>query len=189
MFSGHQRNRSERKVRWFSKLPAQFSGAKILDIGCAEGYVGFSFQSIHQCEVELVDVVDMNKTKLPFQLYNGRDLPFGNQEFDFGLLIFVLHHCQDSERVLDEAFRVCRRLVILESTYVTAWDLKQLTFLDKGFNRIRSAGKMTDQEEFLNFRKDKEWQELFREKGMTLEASDKKGRYLHQQSLYLLSKD
>ena len=51
-----------------------------------------------------VDIIDIRKRrKLPFVIYDGRNLPFDNLEFDVSILNETLHHCEDAESVLIEA--------------------------------------------------------------------------------------
>ena len=51
-------------------------------------------------------------------IYDGSKLPFTTNEFDTALLICVLHHCGSNRvRVLKEAKRVAKRVIIIEDTY------------------------------------------------------------------------
>jgi ubiquinone/menaquinone biosynthesis C-methylase UbiE len=48
---------------------------------------------------------------------NATDLPFDDAQFDVGLLLTVLHHTPDPDRVLREAARVANRLIVIEDTF------------------------------------------------------------------------
>ena len=62
-----------------------------------------------------VDVVDIRKRKkLPFLIYDGKNLPFDNLEFDVSILNETLHHCEDPESVLIEARRVAKSVYVIE---------------------------------------------------------------------------
>jgi len=187
MINSFQRNRAKEKIAWIREVfPDLSNAASILDLGCAEGYLGEHCQNTFKADVSLADVVDMNKTKLDLDIYDGLTLPYGDSTFDTCLLVFVLHHTSDARRVLEEAARVSQNIVFIESVYKTNWDLRQLTFLDKMFNRIRSEGKMNAQEEHLYFRKSSEWMTLFDDLGFTVVSRSEKGRVFHQQSLFVL---
>ncbi len=64
-----------------------------------------------------VDVQDIRlpEVNVPLQLYDGHTLPFTENQFDISLLFYVLHHCRDPHRLLDEAVRVtCHKLIVIE---------------------------------------------------------------------------
>ncbi len=89
----------------------------ILDIGAGTCHVcellrsrGLSTTPIDVKNLSFVDGIAPT-------LYDGNTLPFHDYQFDVGLLITVLHHTPDPERVVREAARVCRRLVIIEDIY------------------------------------------------------------------------
>lgn len=160
---------------------------RILDLGAGEGYVGQSLHDLLRAEVVLSDVLPMNRTNLPFVLYNGRALPFEAKSFDYTVLYFVLHHCRDQAQVLREALRVSRQgVVVVESVYQRPWDRRLLTFLDKLANRLRSGGLMRVQEEYLHFRTHDEWELFFMALGATIMQDRRDGSLLHRQSFFLL---
>jgi len=47
-------------------------------------------------------------------IYDGKTLPFDNEEFDVSLLNETLHHCEDPESVLIEARRVAKSVYVIE---------------------------------------------------------------------------
>ena len=134
----------------------------VLDLGCAEGYVGKCIKDRLGARVLLADVVAMNRTELPHVLLKQGLLPWPNGHFDVVLLYFVLHHAEDAEKLIQEAIRVCgKRVIVVESVHRTSVQLRFLTVLDKIANRLRSYGRMNPQEEALRFRTYKEWSTLF----------------------------
>lgn len=90
----------------------------ILDIGLGSGSTSVLLSKLGYL-VQGVDVVNASLySDVQPIIYNGKDLLFKNMQFDNGLLICVLHHCGDNQiRVLEEAMRVCKRLVIFEDTF------------------------------------------------------------------------
>jgi ubiquinone/menaquinone biosynthesis C-methylase UbiE len=139
-----QRQRALRKVHSIAAyFPEPATGLEVLDLGAGEGFVGMQILAQKGCSVTLADVLPMNKTELPHVCYDGRTLPFADQAFDVTVLYFVLHHCEDQERVLQEALRVTRqRTIIVESVYEAKWDFWLLSLLDRLANRVRSVGLM-----------------------------------------------
>jgi len=93
------------------------SGDKILDIGVGAG--GNScFLLKKGFQVKGVDVADLSIYQdLKAQLYDGKCLPFQDKEFEVALLIHVLHHCENPEKILKEAKRVAKRVIFIEDTY------------------------------------------------------------------------
>jgi len=148
----------------------------VLDLGCAEGYLGERIKNDLGASVQLADITSMNRTKLPHFLLHPGPLPWPSKHFDVVLLYFVLHHAEDAERLLSEAMRICRgRVIIVESIYHTSRQLKYLLILDRLFNRLRSSGKMNAQEKNLHFRTLQEWRSLFLKHKANLLAEFKSG--------------
>ncbi|HRR10102.1 MAG TPA: class I SAM-dependent methyltransferase [Rhodothermales bacterium] len=159
----------------------------VLDLGCGEGYLGEWIRQDLQANVSLVDVVDFNRTQIPFFRYDGQNLPFPDDAFDVTVMSFVLHHCENQTQVFQEAVRVTRkRILIIESVYITEWDLRQLTFLDTLANRLRSDGLMNQQEAFLHFRTVPEWYKFFKQFPIHLVDTMQSGLFLHQQAVFAL---
>lgn len=183
-----QQLRASRKVDAIeSLLDGNSPGNKVLDLGAGEGYVGQEISRRWSADVMLADVVDMNRTGLPHRTYGGRRLPFSGKTFDATVLYFVLHHTEHPEQVIREAFRMTKnRVIVVESVYEHTWDLKLLTFVDVWVNRIRSAGKMTEQEEFLSFKKAPDWQQLFEKNGWVVVKQTRRGRWIHKQHFFVL---
>jgi len=79
----------------------------VLDIGAWDCLLAKELRDRTGCQVQAVDVVDKNRTDVPFRTFNGRDLPFGDDErFDRVTLLYVLHHSADDAALLREARRV-----------------------------------------------------------------------------------
>jgi len=92
-------------------------GERILDIGagncvlCEEllrrGY-----------QVTPLDVIDLSFVPaVRPALFDGTTLPFPPGRFDVALLVTVLHHAHDPDRLVAEASRVASRVVIVEEIY------------------------------------------------------------------------
>ena len=188
-FQGVQRHRAAEKVQNIEALvDTDLEGSRILDLGAGEGYVGDAMHHTWQASVKLADVCDMNRTDLPHVTYDGHTLPFGDKTFDMTVLYFVLHHTEEPERVLDEAFRVTRnQVVVVESVYTTRWGRKVLTLLDIAANRLRSGGLMNAQEEHLGFKKAHDWRDIFREKGAKVVAEMARESPLHKQRFFVVT--
>ena len=101
--------------------------SSLLEIGAGKGRVARALQDAAHVEIKLVDVVDYNETDLKLEVYDGRELPFADNVFDYSLLVFVLHHTPDPLRVLAEALRVSRGGVFVVENHVQGWLRKLIT--------------------------------------------------------------
>jgi ubiquinone/menaquinone biosynthesis C-methylase UbiE len=104
-------------------------GAMVLDVGCGDLRVGKALAERAGATVYGIDVVDRNRTRLPWRQFDGRHFPFSDDSFDVVLFSFVLHHTHDHHLLLSEARRVSRDgIILLEDTFdssvgyaVTKW--------------------------------------------------------------------
>ncbi|MDP2874124.1 MAG: class I SAM-dependent methyltransferase [bacterium] len=133
--------------------------ATVLDIGCGNMLLAKDLVRRKKITVQGVDVLDMNLTHLPHQLFDGQHLPFPDKSFDVSLLIGVLHHAHNQEALLQEAKRVAKATVIVfEDIYDTTWQ--------KSWVRIRDVlGNVLEEPKMnfaLTFHSDQEWEEIFR---------------------------
>jgi len=100
-----------------NQVRAHIRPLRVLDCGCGDGRVASRLAA--GLDFTLADLVRPGCTaveSLPFvPLIDGEDLPFADASFDTCLLLTVLHHAEDPVRVLRNALRVSRRVVIIES--------------------------------------------------------------------------
>jgi ubiquinone/menaquinone biosynthesis C-methylase UbiE len=178
--------RADKKAEWVDKHIGG-SPTTILDLGCGEGNVGYEL-SRKGFDVTLADVADFHVKShtLPFVLY-GETLPFADKEFDVVLLYFVLHHAEDQTKVLREAVRVGKRIIIVESVYRSSFGKRVLVFLDILFNRLRGSGILKGQEEYLYFRNVPEWKKLFRDMNLHVYQEASHGNFIHRQHTFVVT--
>lgn len=91
-------------------------GAKVLDIGCGFGHLGRALMdaSADHIQVEGLESVKRGNELIPITAYEGTRMPFADQTFDAVILADVLHHDHDQERLLGEAARISRNVVIIK---------------------------------------------------------------------------
>jgi SAM-dependent methyltransferase len=162
-------------------------GPRVLDLGAGEGWVGAALTR-HRFAVCGADVGSFARAAIPYVVYDGTRLPFGDAAFDTTLLLLTLHHCDKPETVLDEAIRVTRaRLIVTESVVRKRLDRFWLDCLDGRFNRLRHGGRMPVP---LGFRRDDEWRRLFASRRLALRATCWLGgrleRLIHHPRLFVL---
>ena len=79
---------------------------RLLDIGAWDCSLARELRDRIGADVYGVDVVDKNRSDIPFSTFDGKILPFSDKRFDVVLLMYVLHHSADDTRLLAEARRV-----------------------------------------------------------------------------------
>lgn len=174
----------ERLIRpWLS------AGARTLDLGSAEGYVGQRIADLHASDVLLMDIRNANRTSLNEVIYDGVVIPAHDRYYDEVVLAHVLHHSGDAKVVMDEALRVCRgRVIILESTYSTRVGHRFLRILDTAANRLRSLGSMREQEDVVHHRTESEWLDMVASVGADVVAMRVVRNPVHRQLLLVITR-
>jgi SAM-dependent methyltransferase len=130
----------------------------IMDLGCGDTILTEFIGRTSEKEVLGVDTLDTNLTGIPVLIYDGQSLPFEDKSIDAAIVIYVLHHCQDIDSVLEEIKRVTKKkIIIVEEVYRGAMDRFLLHFHDTIGNRMLSS-KMDIP---LNFQTIESWKETF----------------------------
>lgn len=155
------RKRTERIVDTFDNFINQ--GEKVLDIGAGGGWIGKEIKKRKGVNVALLDIIDFNRSCLKLMLYDGKNIPFPDNNFDVSLLIFTLHHCSDPLKVLEEAKRVTKdKIIIIEDVPFSRCNEVFLCFWDIVTN-LPSLVKPPGENIFLNFKTISEWQKIFKD--------------------------
>ena len=138
-------------------LPFLKDSKKILDIGSGTGDVAFLLGE-HGKDVTPVDVGDFHGPRLVKTIiYDGHKLPFPNNSFDTAMLLMVMHHTPNPEIVFDEASRVAKELVVIETSYTTR--------VNRWFTIVSDAlGNLRLEAFWSSYKSDSEWKKLFANK-------------------------
>jgi ubiquinone/menaquinone biosynthesis C-methylase UbiE len=113
-------------------------------------------------------------------IYDGDTLPFDDKKFDVAMLLNVLHHTKDPERVLKEAARVAKRVVIYEDVYKTTFQ-KLATFAMDSVTNFEFIGHPHSN------KTDAGWREAFERLGYEVEeVRYKKFWRVFQNALYVV---
>jgi len=88
---------------------ARHPGARVLEVGCGEGFLlrDSGFAPV-QLDISMTRLYKAQTTGNPLICADGMDLPFADASFDVVLLIAVLEHVSQPERIVDEAWRVLK---------------------------------------------------------------------------------
>lgn len=91
----------------------------ILDIGSGTGSISKLLKKEKSPKITLVDIqYNPISDEFPVVIYNGRRLPFLDNQFTVSLLLAVLHHAKYPMKVLDEAVRVTSgKIIVMEDVF------------------------------------------------------------------------
>lgn len=132
--------------------------SSVLDIGCGNLLISKKLKSKIKIQVTGIDVLDMNLTDLPHQIFDGKKIPFSDNNFDVSFLIGVLHHVENQQILLEETRRVTRKkIIIFEDVY--------FFYIEKLWLKIRDIiGNIPEEMRMnfaLSFHNTDEWEKLF----------------------------
>jgi 2-polyprenyl-3-methyl-5-hydroxy-6-metoxy-1,4-benzoquinol methylase len=171
------------RIKFKRVAPSIQAGTGVLDIGTGNGGVAHLLSSSGR-EVTTADV----KNKCLFhdvapRIFDGHTLPFDDNRFQTVMLLTVLHHAVDPDRLLFEAARVSgSTIIVMEDVY--RGRLQRL---------ITQAADSVVNWEFAghphNNRRESEWERTFLETGLRI-RSKKVHRFLlvFRQVTYVLHK-
>lgn len=172
------RSDSKRKVSWIRTYLHKTD--KVLDLGAGPCWVT-SLLREEQFNVIPLDIEDLSIIDgIGSNVYDGRNIPYSDNEFDVALILTVLHHVKDPINLLKEVKRVSRRTVIIEDIYSNKVQMVIVKFLDSILN-------FEFKDHPHNNRNDKEWKTLFKDMRFTLKDTQyHKMMGIFTQSVYLL---
>lgn len=109
-----------RRVRVLADAIAPWleQGAHVLDVGCGDGRVAaLLLERRPDLSLRGIDVLARPGSAIETTRFDGARIPFPDAAFDAALLVDVLHHAEDAERLLGEAARVAPRCVVVKDHF------------------------------------------------------------------------
>ncbi|HEX2898531.1 MAG TPA: class I SAM-dependent methyltransferase, partial [Bacteroidia bacterium] len=115
-------------------------GDRVLDIGTGNGGLCRALRQ-DGFDIHPLDVANLSYfPEVEPELYDGKTFPFPDKEFDASLLITMLHHTPEPEKIIREAQRVTKgRLVIMEDIYRNSFQ-KYLTYFTDSLVNLEFEG-------------------------------------------------
>jgi SAM-dependent methyltransferase len=176
-------------ARWrvrekLGELTPHFSPAdRIVEIGSGNGVLCAELRE-RGFQITALDVSNRSfSEQIRPVVYDGERMPFRDDSFDVGLLVTVLHHTPAPDRILAEARRLARRVVVIEEIYSNVIN-KYVTYLiDSIFNLEFFGHPRTN-------RTDAGWREAFERLGFMVIAAkySRSILFLHRVT-YVLERD
>jgi len=154
--------------------------SKILDIGCGTAAVTLLLKE-KGFNVTPIDIEDQSFISYinPI-IYDGSRIPIDDNEFDISLVLTVLHHVYNPVKLIKEAKRLSKKIIIIEDIYTNTLQ-KYLTFI------VDSIINFEFIEHPHSNKADKEWKDIFEENELKLTYSSKLNYLIFfKQALYIL---
>lgn len=138
--------------------------SQVLDIGGGWGFYVEPLERYRRCEVTVLDVREPSFRKAPVVTYEeSGTIPFPDRSFDVTLLVTMLHHASFPAKVLTEARRVTREVVIVVEDLYRSPLGRIWTIVRDSFYNLEFFGHPRQ------FMKKEEWTRLFRSLGFRIE--------------------
>ena len=148
------------KAKKINESCREFLKGRVLDFGAGRCYIAEELEK-NNLDVTCLDVNDLSRTKKKAVVYSGKKIPFRANEFDTALIAYVLHHCDEPVKALEEVIRVTKgNIVIFEDTKPSAF----VNMMDFFSNRLRGV------ETPFKFLTEKEWAGVFRKLDLKIVA-------------------
>lgn len=103
----------------------------VLDVGCGDGALAHELASRNKrLDVRGLDVMVRGTTLIPVIPFDGRRIPFNDDSVAAVLMVDVLHHADDPKRLLADAVRAARSIVIKDHLRQGLGAAPTLRFMD-----------------------------------------------------------
>ncbi|MDY6938522.1 MAG: class I SAM-dependent methyltransferase [Cyanobacteriota bacterium] len=142
--------------RLMSLIP-QGESLEGLDVGCGSGEIADTIQKWRSnVRLQGVDVLVRPHTQISVREFDGMRLPFADREFDFVMLVDVLHHTKNPAPLIAECARVARQFLLIKDHYCDRpWDDLRLRLMDWVGNRSYGVALP------YNYQSTGQWQALY----------------------------
>lgn len=154
----------------------------ILDIGSGTCNLYEILLQNHYKTVSL-DVQNLSfVTNLQPMLFDGDKIPFDENKFDVALILTVLHHTPNPEKIIKEAMRVSKCIIIIEDIYDNKFH-KYLTYFFDSLLNLEFIGHPHTNKD------DRQWKKTFSNLGLKLiDVRYDKSFLFFKQATYYLAK-
>ncbi len=138
----------------------------ILDIGCGDGTIAkMIIDKKINTTMNGIDIFERQTCVIPFKIFDGKTIPYEDNEFDSTLFVDVLHHTSNIKELLTEAARVSKKYIIIKDHhYNNLLDFGILKLMDWIGNAPHGVKVI------YNFKNLYFWKSTFNELGFEIET-------------------
>lgn len=156
-------------------------GSKVLDLGCGVCRIT-KLLTTKGYKVTPIDIQNLSIYKeIKPVIFDGENIPFKSNSFDCVLILAVLHHTKNPEKIISEAKRVAPNIIIIEDVYKNKSEKFIIKILDSLYNL-----------EFLthpyNYKNDAGWRKIFKNNKLKVIDTFEFKMWGIPEKLYYLSK-
>ncbi len=91
------------------------NGSSVLDIGCGNGHIdSLIMQNKPGVTIQGLEVLERPKCLIDCKVFDGIQIPLKDLSVDICMFIDVLHHTHNIKKLLEEAYRVSRRYILIK---------------------------------------------------------------------------
>jgi SAM-dependent methyltransferase len=140
--------------------------ASVLDVGCGDGQIAWRIhQTRPDCDIRGIDVLVRDKSWVPVEWFDGERIPHEDRSLDGVMFVDVLHHTNNSRRLLRDAARVARQFILIKDHLREGMCAERtLRFMDRVGNQRHGVDLP------FNYWSRREWMDTFEAIGSDVEV-------------------
>ena len=138
----------------------------VLDVGCGDGALAHLIAH-HRPDLTIdgLDVLVRKSAHIPVRKFDGRSIPCDDESYDVVMMVDVVHHAAEPDRLLREAVRVAGRALLLKDHLLEGLAARAtLRFMDAVGNSRHGV------EQPGNYWSSAEWQVALSSLGLSVET-------------------
>lgn len=164
----HDKMIYSRRMKRLSELiiPLLEDSREVLDVGCGDGKIDYLIkQKKDKLSIQGIDVLVRPNTFIKVKEYDGNTIPYDDDFFDTVILIDVLHHTDEPEKLLSECTRVAKKYVIIKDHIkhgiITYLKLRAMDYVGNAHYHVRLP---------YNYLTERQWRDIFLKNGLRIDA-------------------
>ena len=148
---------------WITTIIDMFNISNIVDIGAGDGKIDSILIKENNIQITGIDVLVRDKTFIPVLEYDGHTIPYHANEINTTMMIDVLHHAEDPEKLFSEVVRVTDEYIIIKDHILHGWwSLIKLKMMDYVGNKQYNVSLP------YNYLTEEQWNKMFEDNNLEI---------------------